>query len=205
MRVSSSLRIACLLGCLTCPLARLCPGADHRTTLPLHRQPRLPLKLCRWYAAKVIEGNLASRKTRHYQVSLAAGEFAVVMVGQRPVGSCTSPPTARFWNWKMSPQLLNPDQQPDRAIRALPVHLILTRCAAIASCCARTCSLPALTSPPQKAPWPPWKPPAQCLGLLSAARPASAMSATAKGFTVCAQAFVLTGAQTQLMSLCPFL
>ncbi len=85
MRVSSGLLIACLLGCLAWPLVS--PGqspperppAEPSAAPPAAPAPPEAMPLIR---GQVIEGNLASGETRHYQVSLAAGEFAVVMVGQ---------------------------------------------------------------------------------------------------------------------------
>lgn len=63
-------------------LARLRPSARPLNHRPPHRQPRSPPEATALLRGQVIEGNLASGETRHYQVSLAAGEFAVVMVGQ---------------------------------------------------------------------------------------------------------------------------
>ncbi len=81
MRVSSGLLHVCLLWCLVCPMGS--PGQA-----PPDRPPAEPPaaqaspEATRLIRGQVIEGNLASGETRHYQVSLAAGEFAVVMVGQ---------------------------------------------------------------------------------------------------------------------------
>jgi tetratricopeptide (TPR) repeat protein len=85
MRVSSGLPIACLLGCLAWPLVS--PGqapperppAEPPAAPPAAPAPPEATALLR---GQVIEGHLASGATRHYQVALAAGEFAVVMVGQ---------------------------------------------------------------------------------------------------------------------------
>jgi CHAT domain-containing protein/Flp pilus assembly protein TadD len=85
MRVSSGLLITCLLGCLAWPLVS--PGQsppERPTTEPPAAPPAAPAppEATPLIRGQVIEGNLASGETRHYQVSLAAGEFAVVMVGQ---------------------------------------------------------------------------------------------------------------------------